>query len=37
VVLNETCGYLLRSKLANDNEGGVMAGSGAFDSIYLVD
>jgi len=37
VILNETCGYLLRSKLAEDNEGGLMAGSGALDSIYLVD
>ncbi|CAF0731917.1 unnamed protein product [Brachionus calyciflorus] len=36
-ILNETCGYCLRSKPAEDNEAGVMCGSGALDSIYLVD
>jgi len=37
IVLNETCGYCLRSKPADDNEGGVMCGSGALDSIYFLD
>ncbi|RNA00504.1 glutathione synthetase-like isoform X2 [Brachionus plicatilis] len=37
IVMNETCGYCLRSKLAEDNEAGVMCGSGALDSVYLVD
>lgn len=37
IVLNESCGYLLRSKLAEENEGGLMAGSGALDSICFID
>ncbi len=37
VVLNEGCGYCLRSKLTETNEGGVMCGSGALDSIYFSD
>ncbi len=28
---------MLRTKLANVDEGGVAAGSGALDSVYLVD
>ncbi len=28
---------MLRTKLADVNEGGVAAGSGALDSVYLVD
>lgn len=36
-ILNETCGYCLRSKLAEHNEGGIMSGTGALDSIYFVD
>lgn len=35
--MNETCGYCLRSKLAEDNEAGVMCGSGALDTVYLID
>ena len=30
-------GHMLRTKLADVNEGGVAAGSGALDSVYLVD
>nr|AFP33288.1 glutathione synthetase [Dugesia japonica] len=33
---NYQCGYLLRSKPVNVNEGGVSAGFGCIDSIYLV-
>ncbi|CAF0826520.1 unnamed protein product [Brachionus calyciflorus] len=34
--LNKYGGCLLKSKDANFNEGGIMAGYGAFDSIYFV-
>jgi len=37
VLLNKATGYCLRSKPANDNECGVMCGSGALDSIYFID
>ena len=37
IYMNEACGYCLRSKPSKDNEGGVMCGSGALDSIYLID
>ncbi|KAF2344394.1 Glutathione synthase substrate-binding eukaryotic [Trinorchestia longiramus] len=37
VTLNRTCGHMLRSKLASNNEGGVASGNGALDSVLLVD
>lgn len=37
VLLNESTGYLLRSKSFNVNEGGVASGYSALDSIYLTD
>lgn len=37
VVLNEACGYVMRSKLVTAKEAGVMCGAGAIDSVYLVD
>ncbi|XP_022882187.1 glutathione synthetase, chloroplastic [Olea europaea var. sylvestris] len=36
VIINEECGYLLRTKVSSSNEGGVVAGFGVIDSIYLV-
>ena len=33
---NETHGYVVRTKSADSNEGGVMAGGAALDSVYLV-
>lgn len=35
--MNETAGYCLRSKPEYENESGVMCGSGALDSLLLVD
>lgn len=37
VLINEMTGYAVRAKLARDNEGGIMVGMGALNSIYLVD
>ncbi|KAH3687776.1 hypothetical protein WICPIJ_001239 [Wickerhamomyces pijperi] len=36
VLSNTNAGWLLRSKFASSNEGGVAAGFGAVDSVYLV-
>ena len=36
-ILNETTGYCLRTKPAEENEAGVMCGTGALDSIYFID
>lgn len=36
-ILNQTTGYCLRTKPAEENEGGVMCGTGALDSIYFID
>ncbi|XP_031103688.1 glutathione synthetase, chloroplastic [Ipomoea triloba] len=36
VVINENCGYLMRTKVSSSNEGGVAAGFAVLDSIYLV-
>ncbi|KAI8874089.1 glutathione synthase [Ramicandelaber brevisporus] len=36
VLRNDATGYLLRSKAADVNEGGVMGGSGVLDSVHLV-
>lgn len=37
VVMNEEGGYLLRTKIANIDDGGVAAGVAVLDSLYLVD
>ena len=37
VIKNKQVGHMLRTKLSDANEGGVAAGSGALDSVYLVD
>ena len=34
---NKQVGHMLRTKLSDANEGGVAAGLGALDSVYLVD
>ncbi|GKV20594.1 hypothetical protein SLEP1_g30693 [Rubroshorea leprosula] len=36
VILNNQCGYLMRTKLSSSNEGGVAAGFAVLDSIYLT-
>nr|XP_043632126.1 glutathione synthetase, chloroplastic-like isoform X2 [Erigeron canadensis] len=36
VISNEHCGYLMRSKVSSSNEGGVAAGFGVLDSLYLT-
>jgi len=36
IISNKQVGHMLRTKLSNVNEGGVAAGLGALDSIYLV-
>ncbi|KAL6989620.1 Glutathione synthetase [Sarracenia purpurea var. burkii] len=35
VIVNEQCGYLMRTKIASSNEGGVAAGFAVLDSVYL--
>jgi hypothetical protein len=35
-MLNETGGYLLRTKSLETNEGGVASGYSALDTVYLV-
>lgn len=35
VLTNENAGWLLRSKFSSSNEGGVAAGFGCVDNIYL--
>jgi len=37
ILENKTVGHMLRTKLSHVNEGGVAAGLGALDSVYLVD
>lgn len=37
VLCNRQVGHMLRTKLADANEGGVAAGLGALDSPYLLD
>jgi len=37
IVTNKQVGHMLRTKLSHVNEGGVAAGLGALDSVYLVD
>ena len=36
IVLNETVGHLLRTKLATQNETGINSGYGALDNVLLV-
>lgn len=36
VIINEQCGYLTRTKASSSNEGGVVAGFGVLDSVYLT-
>ncbi|XP_020101793.1 glutathione synthetase, chloroplastic isoform X3 [Ananas comosus] len=35
VIMNDQCGYLMRTKVSSSNEGGVAAGFAVLDSIYL--
>ncbi|XP_072976369.1 glutathione synthetase, chloroplastic [Typha angustifolia] len=35
VIINDQCGYLMRTKVTSSNEGGVAAGFAVLDSIYL--
>eukprot|EP00262_Sarcandra_glabra_P019438 TRINITY_DN7324_c0_g1_i1.p1 TRINITY_DN7324_c0_g1~~TRINITY_DN7324_c0_g1_i1.p1 ORF type:complete len:559 (-),score=106.85 TRINITY_DN7324_c0_g1_i1:222-1898(-) len=35
VIMNDHCGYLMRTKVSSSNEGGVAAGFAVLDSIYL--
>ena len=37
IMKNKQVGHMLRTKLSDANEGGVAAGLGALDSVYLVD
>ncbi|GMH13170.1 hypothetical protein Nepgr_015011 [Nepenthes gracilis] len=36
VIVNEQCGYLMRTKVSTSNEGGVAAGFAVLDSLYLT-
>ncbi|KAK9161367.1 hypothetical protein Syun_007708 [Stephania yunnanensis] len=36
VILNDHCGYLMRTKVSSSNEGGVAAGFAVLDSVYLT-
>ncbi|KAH0950533.1 hypothetical protein HN011_001841 [Eciton burchellii] len=36
IMLNEEVGHILRTKLSNQDEGGIVAGVGALDSPYLI-
>lgn len=35
VIMNEQCGYLMRTKVSSSNEGGVAAGFAVLDSVCL--
>ncbi|KAK9084042.1 hypothetical protein Scep_030513 [Stephania cephalantha] len=35
VIMNDNCGYLVRTKVSSSNEGGVAAGFAVLDSIYV--
>jgi len=37
ILVNEQVGHMLRTKVSSADEGGVAAGWGALDSVYLVD
>ncbi|XP_062002698.1 glutathione synthetase, chloroplastic [Rosa rugosa] len=36
VILNDQCGYLMRTKVSSSDEGGVAAGFAVLDSLYLT-
>ncbi|XP_057550893.1 glutathione synthetase, chloroplastic [Amaranthus tricolor] len=36
IIMNEQCGYLMRTKVSSSDEGGVAAGFAVLDSIYLA-
>ncbi|KAL4578069.1 hypothetical protein LXL04_014184 [Taraxacum kok-saghyz] len=36
VIINDQCGYLMRTKVSSSNEGGVAAGFAVLDSLYLT-
>ncbi|KAK3418520.1 hypothetical protein EUGRSUZ_H04452 [Eucalyptus grandis] len=36
VIVNEQCGYLMRTKISSSNEGGVASGFAVLDSLYLT-
>uniref|UniRef100_A0A2N9HVW0 Glutathione synthetase n=1 Tax=Fagus sylvatica TaxID=28930 RepID=A0A2N9HVW0_FAGSY len=36
VIMNDQCGFLMRTKISSSDEGGVAAGFGVLDSIYLT-
>lgn len=35
VIINDQSGYLMRTKIASSDEGGVAAGFAVLDSVYL--
>lgn len=37
IMYNRQCGHMLRTKVSSANEGGVAAGLGALDSVFLTD
>jgi len=37
ILLNESAGYLLRTKLSNVDDGGVAAGIAVLDTPFLID
>nr|CAE18177.1 glutathione synthetase [Triticum aestivum] len=37
VIINDKCGYLMRTKVCSSDEGGVAAGFAVLDSLYLTD
>ncbi|KAK3418514.1 hypothetical protein EUGRSUZ_H04446 [Eucalyptus grandis] len=36
VIVNEQCGYLMRTKISSSHEGGVAGGFAVLDSLYLT-
>lgn len=36
IIYNKQCGHMLRTKVSSANEGGVAAGLGALDSVFLT-
>lgn len=36
VIMNDQCGFLMRTKISSSDEGGVAAGFAVLDSIYLT-
>jgi glutathione synthase len=37
VIINDKCGYLMRTKVSSSDEGGVAAGFAVLDSLYLTE